>query len=135
MRPRISASLRGEIRRRAEGRCEYCRKPEIASLYAHQIDHILHLKHDGISAIENLAWACFRCNVNKGSDISGYDPITGELTPLYDPRNLQWEDHFELDGALIKGKTSVGRVTVSVLQFNHPDNIKTRRHLINIGLY
>jgi 5-methylcytosine-specific restriction endonuclease McrA len=94
-RPRISASLRDEIRNRAEGRCEYCRKPEIASLYAHQVDHILPLKHDGVSTEANLARTCFRCNVNKGSDISGYDPISGGLTPLFDARNLRWEGHFE----------------------------------------
>jgi hypothetical protein len=82
-----------------------------------------------------LAWACFQCNVAKGSDVASYDAQTDELTPLYNPRTQEWDDHFELDGAEIVGKTPVGRVTVRLLQMNHPERIEIRYWLIEAGLW
>lgn len=77
--------------------------------------------------------ACLSCNISKGSDVASYDPITSTLTPLFNPRTQSWDEHFEMDGLEIKGKTPVGRVTVNILQMNDSEQIGTRRYLMNAG--
>ncbi len=96
-----SEDLRERVRQRAAARCEYCGKPELASAYPHHIEHIIARKHGGSSDQANLAWACFQCNVAKGTDIASYDTETGTLTPLYNPRTQSWSEHFELIDAAI----------------------------------
>lgn len=132
---RVSAKLREQVRQRAEQRCEYCRKPEGVSAYAHQVEHVIAIKHDGPSTFDNLAWACFQCNNNKGSDIASYDKETNTLAPLFNPRQDRWDDHFTLDNSVIVGKTPIGRVTIRILQMNHQDQIETRAYLIAAGLW
>jgi hypothetical protein len=81
---------------------------------AYHIDHIIPLRHEGSSDLDNLALACFQCNTIKSSEIASYaDKV---LTPLYNPRLQVWDEHFEMDGTIIKGKTAIGRVTVRTLQ-------------------
>jgi len=79
------------------------------------VEHILPRKHRGSDELSNLALACIDCNLHKGSDVAGYDPITGELTKLFHPRKEVWENHFQWIGVHIVGKTAVGRVTISIL--------------------
>jgi hypothetical protein len=67
--------------------------------------------------------------------LGSIDPETGQLTPFYNPRGQKWKDHFNLDGARIIGTTSVGRVTVTILQVNHPDRISERERLIRAGKF
>lgn len=129
----VSKELRTLVRTRANERCEYCHKPDNVSNYSHHIDHIIPLKHEGASTADNLAWACFQCNTTKSSDVASYE--NGVLTPLFNPRTQKWDDHFELDGAVINGKTAIGRVTVRTLQINHPDQIETRQRLINANRF
>ena len=86
----IASDVRRHVYERAKNRCEYCLKPTGVSLYKHQIDHIIPIKHDGDSSENNLALAYFRCNVSKGSNISGFDE-SGQLTPLFNPR----DDHLD----------------------------------------
>jgi 5-methylcytosine-specific restriction endonuclease McrA len=128
---RVPQKIREQVQKRASGDCEYCRKPEVFSAYSFHVDHIIPVKrHNGSEELYNLAWACFDCNTFKGTDIAAYDEITKELTPLYNPRTQQWDDHFEMNGLLIVGKTSVGRVTVRILQMNDPERIELRRNYI-----
>lgn len=101
---RISPQQREQVRQRAGGLCEYCRKAEGYSAHSHQVDHIISQRHHGSDALENNAWACLRFNINKGTDIGGYDSQTGQLAPFYNPRTQRWDDHFELQGAEIAGK-------------------------------
>ncbi|MAS32731.1 MAG: HNH endonuclease [Anaerolineaceae bacterium] len=129
----VSVADREAVGQRAVNRCEYCGLPEGMSKFAHHVDHIIAIKHRGTDEIDNLAWACFRCNVSKGTDIASYDPSTSELTPLYNPRSQKWDDHFTLNGAYIVGKTAIGRVTVMILDMNDPKRLRVRRSLINTG--
>jgi hypothetical protein len=62
--------------------------------------------------------ACPDCNRFKGPNLSGVDPSTGELVPLFNPRTESWSEHFAFDGATIVGRTSIGRATVRLLQMN-----------------
>lgn len=132
---RISDDLRAQVRDRAGGRCEYCFKPEIVSAYGFHADHIIPPQHGGADELDNLAWACFECNVSKGRDVSSYDFVTRQLTPLYHPRRQRWLDHFEFRQAVIVGLTDVGRVTVRILDLNHPSQLETRQSLMDIGAW
>lgn len=61
--------------------------------------------------------------------------MTGELAPLYNPRLQHWDEHFELVGDEIIGKTPIGRITVRLLQMNHPEQVEARRLIIAAGLW
>ena len=74
-----------------QARCEYCRISEDLVFAAHQIDHIIAVKHRGETEIDNLALSCALCNKHKGSDIASIDPVTGEVVALYHPRRDTWE--------------------------------------------
>lgn len=100
-----------------------------------QIEHIVARKHHGSDEFDNLALACFSCNNHRGSNLSGIDPVSGEMTRLFHPRSDDWRTEFELEGALIVGKTPIGRATVDVLAMNLPYRVELRRALIDEGVY
>jgi hypothetical protein len=127
---RLPKSTREFVRRRADGYCEYCGKPEGFSPHDHQVDHIIAVQHGGSDSPDNLALACFRCNNKKGSNIASLDEKTNQLTPLYNPRAEQWNDHFQHEDGFIMGTSPVGRVTIVLLDFNHPKQVELRRILI-----
>lgn len=126
----ISEQLRQLVRERARNRCEYCHlhQNQLPFVRFH-IDHVIARKHGGQSDSDNLALACLHCNSHKGSNLAGIDQDSRVLIPLFDPRSQSWDEHFENDGAAIVGKTSIGRVTVDVLQMNGPDRLKLREEL------
>src|SRR5262245_56019 len=130
---RFPARLVDHVRRRAKGRCEYCRLPASASSLQFQPDHILAIKHGGQTHEANLAWSCFYCNSYKGPCVAGHDPKTGRLTRLFHPRFDDWNDHFRWRGPIIVGTTDIGRTTIQVLQINHPDSIRLRESLMSEG--
>ena len=43
----IPAAMRRLVLERAEGRCEYCRVPQLFSSYRYEVDHIIAEKHGG----------------------------------------------------------------------------------------
>ena len=131
----IPAALRQMVIERAAGRCEYCRYPQEMAFLAFEVEHIVAEKHGGPTTPDNLALACPYCNRFKGTDLGSLDPETGQLTPFYHPRTQQWAEHFQLDGAQILPLTPEGRVTVTILQLNHPDRIRERARLIEAGRY
>jgi hypothetical protein len=125
---------RRTVRERADDRCEYCRlRQEHASLWRHQIEHIVPRKHRGTDDLTNLGWACVRCNLGKASNLSGRDADTGEIVPLFNPRTQPWNDHFAYEGAEIIGLTATGRVTVEVLNMNEPRRLALRQELLENG--
>ena len=132
----IPESVRAQVRQRAQNNCEYCFKPEQTSAYPHHVEHIIALKHDGSSELDNLAWSCFQCNVAKGTDVASIDRETGEFTPFFNPRTQNWDDHFLVQpDAVIIGTTPIGRVTVRLLQVNHPERVETRLQLIEADMW
>ena len=128
----ISAELRKQVAERAKSCCEYCLMPEIAVLFANQVDHIIAEKHGGLTDADNLALACAICNKYKGSDIASLD--ANELVRLFHPRRDVWSAHFKLSGAEITPLTAVGRVTVSLLQLNRIERMAERDLLIRAGV-
>lgn len=127
----ISRATRRLVRDRAGGRCEYCRlRAEHSPLASLQIEHLIAKKHGGGDEDENLALACIDCNLAKASNLAGLDPLTGRLTPLYHPRQQRWEDHFELRGKWLIGRTDIGRTTIAVLAMNSDEQLELRAYLM-----
>jgi hypothetical protein len=103
------------------------------TLIAHEVDHVIAQKHGGPTELGNLALACPLCNQHKGTDLASLDPETGSLTPLYNPRQDRWQEHFALQGATIVGLSPVGRTTVRLLQLNAPARLTERELFIRLG--
>jgi len=99
------------------------------------MEHIVAEKHGGSSEADNLALACPHCNRFKGSDLGSLDSETGILTPFFNPRMQNWDEHFQLDGAMIVPLSAEGRVTVKILQLNHPERLLERERLIKVNQY
>lgn len=75
----------------------------------------------------------FVCNLHKGPNIAGLDPLTGQLTPLFNPRTHRWEEHFRYEGPRLIGLTPEGRTTVAVLAANRRDRVELRLTLMLSG--
>jgi hypothetical protein len=131
----MNESLERRVRKRAKNRCEYCKIPTFVSEFTFPIDHIIAQRHRGETTYENLALSCPHCNYYKGPNIAGYDPETGELTRLFNPRSQRCSAHFTWAGPMLVGRTTVGRTTLYVLNMNHPDRVDVRRLLIEAGLF
>lgn len=126
---RPNRTTEAEIRRRSNGRCEYCLFREYAAELPFHTDHIIAVKHGGTSDVSNLAWTCFSCNLRKGPNIAGIDPQSGELSRLFHPRTDDWLEHFYFDGPKLIGRTPIGRATITTLNINHPDSVAVRQAL------
>lgn len=126
-----------QVRQRAGGVCEYCRLPETAQRIPFEVEHIIPEQHGGTSALSNLAYSCLHCNRHKGPNISVIDKATSRtrLVRLFHPRRHKWERHFRWEGALVVGRTPIGRVTVHVLAMNDPLRVALRQQLIAEGLF
>ncbi|MBI2926415.1 MAG: HNH endonuclease [Verrucomicrobia bacterium] len=121
------------VRERAGLRCEYCRFPERYSGLNFQIDHIIPEKHGGLTVSGNLALSCIYCNSYKGADLSGLDPATGRMVRLFHPRRDRWADHFRWQGAVLAGRTPIGRATIAVLRINDAAAMALRRLFMSAG--
>lgn len=125
----IPDALRNRVKQRANHCCEYCLISDSTGFYPHEVDHIIAVKHSGETTFDNLAFACWRCNRHKGSDLASVDPATKAIVLLFHPRQHIWSEHFQLDGVHIVGVTTIGRATVALLQMNRPDRLRERQRL------
>jgi len=125
----MDAATRDFVRQRAGNRCEYCLLRQDHSQLTHHIEHIVARQHGGRDDVDNLALACHRCNLRKGPNLTGVDPVSGELVALFHPRRERWAEHFLLRGAHIQGTTPVGRATVYVLGMNDARRLELRSEL------
>jgi len=126
---------RQRVRQRAGDRCEYCRLAQAQAPFPRfHIEHIRPRKHGGDDDFENLCLACNHCNLHKASNLTGVDPLTNAVTPLFHPRQDDWHEHFVIRAALIAGRTPVGRTTVRVLAMNDPERVELRVHLLEAEL-
>jgi HNH endonuclease len=130
----IAERLRQFVEKRAKNRCEYCRVSVLNAYFSFHIDHIVSLKHGGLTIVDNLAYACALCNLNKGSDIATFLGATQVPTRFFNPRTDVWDDHFETlqTGELI-AKTDIGEATIKILKLNQVDAIIERQEMIRFG--
>ena len=132
---RISLATRLHVQRRAMGLCEYCRAPDSFATSPFHCEHIIPQSAGGKNALNNLAWACPRCNNHKHAKTHARDPQTGLRIPLFNPRLKQWHLHFmwSEDRLFIMGRTRAGRATVEALNMNLAQRVNLRRALLSLG--
>ncbi len=135
MTTRPPMELRRQVVERADNGCEYCLIHQDLVASTHQVDHVIAEKHGGSTSLDNLALSCTTCNRRKASDIASFDPTSGELTTLFNPRTQTWQEHFQLRGPRIEGLSPEGRTTVDFLQLNSHDRTIERRAFIKAGCY
>jgi hypothetical protein len=75
-------------------------------------------------------WLVHIATATKGPNIAGFDAETDQVVRLFNPRSHNWEQHFEVDGARMSGKTPIGRVTIDVLGMNSADQLLVRTALL-----
>jgi hypothetical protein len=126
----VNRATREAVRRRARDRCEYCRiyQRDVPFL-GHQVEHVVPRQHGGGDELGNLALACYRCNKLKGPNLSAFDPRSGRLVRLFNPRRQRWAAHFSVRGILILGRTATGRATVELLRMNARKRQALRREI------
>jgi len=123
----IGSQTRAQVRERAQNACEYCHLHQDDSpLAALHIEHIIPKTHGGSDDLDNLALACIDCNLHKGTNLTGIDPETNEVTELFHPRRQEWIEHFGLQHVHVIGKTATGRTTIRVLNMNSDDQVALR---------
>jgi hypothetical protein len=132
MNPRYTS-----VARRAFHRCEYCHAPELVFNLRFEVEHVIPVAQGGEDDEANLALACRSCNLHKGIDVSGVDPISGEVVRLFHPRLDRWSEHFQVDQVTgrIVGITPLGRTTASRLSLNSASQLLARRQWIRLGVF
>ena len=65
-------------------------------------------------------------NAFKGPNLTSVDPDSGEIVPLFNPRQDRWEENFRSEGGEIVGITATGRATVRLLNMNAPRRVELR---------
>ena len=134
----IPANLRDAVVRRAGHRCEYCRLAQESQVATFPVDHVVPVSLGGLSELINLALACPRCNARKWKHVEAADSVTGQLTPLYNPRIHPWIEHFRwspTDPAVIEAISAIGRVTLVVLDLNSREHLTIRALLGTLALH
>jgi 5-methylcytosine-specific restriction endonuclease McrA len=123
----IGSQIRTQVRERAQNACEYCHLHQDDSpLAALHVEHIIPKVHGGTDDLDNLALACIDCNLHKGTNLTGIDTQTNQVTELFHPRRQRWNEHFAWREIHIVGMTATGRTTIRVLNMNSEDQIALR---------
>ncbi len=130
----MDAELEQLVWQRARACCEYCRMSQVYEELTLEIDHVIPEKHGGPTRLGNLALSCFLCNSFKGYDLAGIDPKTKKIAKLFNPRRHKWDRHFRWDGALLIGRTAIGRTPIVVLRINLDYRVAHRQELIEEGV-
>lgn len=134
-RAHIPLAVQKQVAEESHHRCSYCLTPRQFTAKLLHVEHIIPLVAGGRSTIDNLCLACELCNSYKGTRTYGYDPMSRELVPLFNPRKQIWKEHFAWseDGTQVIGLTAIGRATVVMLQLNHPFQVEARRWWVRAG--
>ena len=76
---------------------------------------------------ENLLPVCKRCNINKGDHDTGKEPIVH-------PVNDDPQTHFALRAYRFYAKTSIGKISIAVLNLNDFDQLQIKRFEVGAGV-
>lgn len=114
----VPARLRRLVVGRCSNRCEYCHLSQVGQEATFHIDHINPLACGGRTVTGNLALACVSCSLRKAARLTAVDPQTGAESPIFNPRQDNWSEHFYWDGLRLVGLTSAGRATIQALDLN-----------------
>ena len=100
-----------------------------------EIDHTVPESLGGLTEEGNLWLACSLCNDHKSDRIAAFDPESGEIMRLFNPRHDVWHQHFAWtdNGERIVGLTHTGRATAAALNLNRPSLVRSRRLWVSAG--
>ncbi|HLJ56804.1 MAG TPA: HNH endonuclease signature motif containing protein [Chthonomonadaceae bacterium] len=112
------------------GRCGYCGISETDAGGQLTVDHFRPRSAGGTDDLQNLVYACFRCNLFK----SDYWPNNTDPGPdqfrVLNPARDKVDSHIQLDEntGLLVPLTERGRFHIQLLQLNRPELITFRRN-------
>jgi hypothetical protein len=131
----ISLLLRQQIIAEFHGRCAYCHTPTAITGARLVIDHIIPEAKGGLTLLQNLCLACHACNEFKGAKVNFTDVYSGELVPLFHPRQQIWREPFSWseEGCEIIGLTPIGWATIIALNMNYVEIVEARRRWVVVG--
>lgn len=130
----MDANTRELVRQQAGNACEYCRIPQEATpAISFHVEHTIAKQHGAGDDPNLLALARDRCMAYKWPTLASIDPDTGDLVPLFNPRQDAWANHFALRGGEIVGLTGTGRATVRLLNMNSPRRAELREEWLDEG--
>jgi hypothetical protein len=131
----IPQATRERVAHQAVFRCGYCLTQECVSGVPLTLEHLIPRAKGGANTEENLWLSCRLCNETKGIQTEALDPETGELVPLFNPRQQRWGDHFMWSecGTLVVGKTPIGRATLIALSLNSEFRVRARALWVEVG--
>ncbi|MGR2997912.1 MULTISPECIES: HNH endonuclease [Vibrio] len=110
-------------------KCAFCETKITEESKYLEVEHFHHkdLYKDEVVEWDNLLPSCKKCNATKGDHDTKVEPIINPC--VQDPR-----EHLKIWQYRIKGKTSLGKMTVSVLNLNEPDRLVLKRFQIGNAL-
>jgi hypothetical protein len=99
-------------------------RQDIAPTDEGSIDRLQPRSLGGSDTEENLALACNRCDFDRYNFVVGRDLETSTISPLFNPRDRLWQDHFiwSIDATKIIGTTEIGRASSLKLDCNSSYN-------------
>ncbi len=120
----LTASIREQVRHRAQGACEFCGITEIDAGGMLTIDHFQPRTKSGSDTLENLIYACIACNQYK----QDYWPRTETAPILWNPRKEAASQHFvEQEDGELTALTPTGVFTIQRLRLNRSQLIAARQ--------
>jgi hypothetical protein len=129
----IPSTLRKSVIKRAENYCEYCHLSQKGQEATFHIDHVIPFVSEGETTFENLALACVSCSLRKGAKQIVVNSETMQEVSLFNPRTENWNDHFQWNGIILIGRTSIGSATVETLDLNRRLILAIREEEILLG--
>jgi HNH endonuclease len=120
----LAASIREQVRRRAQYACEFCGIAEIDAGGMLTIDHFQPRAKAGSDGLENLSYVCIACNQYK----QDYWPRTETAPTLWHPRQESASQHFvEQEDGQLTALTPTGIFTIKRLRLNRSQLIAARQ--------
>jgi hypothetical protein len=134
-RAKIPDRIKNKVREISLFRCGYCLILQRFSPMIFEIEHYIPISLGGTNDEENLWLTCGNCNNAKSDKTEAFDSVTNSTVSIFNPRTQIWNEHFEWgeDGAIIIGKTPVGRGTVEALKLNDERVVAVRREWVFAG--
>ena len=94
----MQAATREFVHRRANHRCEYCLLSQEHGEVTHHVEHIV-ARMQAVPTTSKI-WhsLVIACHLHKGPNLSGIDPLSQVVVPLFHPRRDRWTEHFAFQG-------------------------------------
>lgn len=119
----MDASIREQVRQRANFACEFCGISETDAGGQLTIDHYQPKGKGGDDGLDNLIYCCARCNQYK----LDYWPNRPNDPPLWNPRQALASQHLlELADGILHPLTTTGTFTLQRLRLNRPPLVAHR---------